>query len=537
MRKRLINLIVGLVLTSFTYAQSYRIVDYIPDSLTTWLFRPSLALNSSGSTSAGENDFHFDDSGLTVPHAGKNLNFILQPAIDLHYKKITKSREISSATSLTYRRDLVLYLHDSERDMFSIDWSTYENNRDRNMIASFTGSLNWTEYFKSRWGIGAGLSVNAQSSIQEVRDRENTFNEPIFKLLKDYTKSHKDNPSYGLLFGPRLSYGRVYEGQYAAKAEELMAELRKQGRLQRDLSREEFVQLAQLILRQRERYHYDSRIKNLEAMGTIIEYLKTVGAILPNDTKAYLALHDIYLFAPIQSRPFGTKYSIYGSIVQSDDYNKHEYDFSRQECRAHLDSEDEVVEDSLLSSTKTHRLFSSKRFSESRAVGINASYNKIYSWRFWMQLSSDLNYEERENQFQQKDRQYSANDTTIISDRNRGKQSFSRLSVSSSWYYQWDSRSLASVGVGVEWYYMNERQHSPQDVPNDDGRTTSCILHLIPQVKYYLNPQCVLNVSSTNQLTRTGSRSHLQTSSNNYKTTLREWRYSGSINFSLIYYI
>jgi hypothetical protein len=58
-------------------------------------------------------------------------------------------------------------------------------------------------------------------------------------------------------------------------------------------------------------YHYDSRIKNIEALQDIIGYLETIGVLKSLDIASFVTINDVYLFSPARNeRIFGTQFYV-----------------------------------------------------------------------------------------------------------------------------------------------------------------------------------------------------------------------------------
>lgn len=543
-----LSLFICLAIEEIGIAQSFKITDYRPDSLTTWQWKPNLTSSGVIDNVSNENLYYWNYQPEYTENKRENptkmniSRFSIQPGLTFNFKKISVKNEIYASMASAYRINRSSSVTDSITKMIIVNPKKNVYNRQWGLCPTFTGTLSWTEYYKSKLGIGINIDLRADRTQINSKKIFKNFSETTGLENKTITNEKYTLPCFSIVLSPELSYGRIYDGEYAAKAEELIAELKRNGRLQRDLNKQEFLHLSKLILIQRERYHYDSRIRNIEAMQTIIDYLKSISAILPDDSRAHLILHDIYLFSTVYPRLFGVKYFIRPKIGTSqytmnisDLYKKFQY-------TAHLDNDLDIVEDSLISySSDSKTRSTSQYFHNFSELSAGAFYTKIYTWHFWYNIEGKLSYGEYINNSKKKHNYYyqiaDTLDTLSFKSRSKDKKYSTSLDVLSRFYYQWNSRSIASLAVLMSWYSRN----TYPSLTNKDivwkYREAGFIFEIIPRITYYLSPKLILDTYFNNHLERSGRGTSQKTEFDRHKMINRRWYDTGIFNFSLTYYL
>jgi len=288
-------------------AQNYHITDFLPDSLKTWQIYGTLNTNVGNSSENYEYDLEKKDT------ESSNLSTELDPGLEFRYKTITRRREWSFSPNFLPRFDIANSTSEMTKDQDTI-WNTHSSdNSNTSQEYTFNNQFELTEYVYKKLGVSleGDIQMTHQSGKREtdITDEHGGISQGRSDIF-DHNHNNSEINDICIDLCPGISYGRIYDGNYAAKAEELLIELRRMNCLKQELTPVEFHSLSQRILKHTEKYHYDSRIRRIEALQDIITYLSSIGVIAENEIPTILTINDIYTYAPFNfyTRAFGTKF-------------------------------------------------------------------------------------------------------------------------------------------------------------------------------------------------------------------------------------
>ncbi|MFA7711762.1 MAG: hypothetical protein WCY30_11710, partial [Candidatus Neomarinimicrobiota bacterium] len=256
------------------FGQNYHITDFIPDSLKTWQIYGTVSTSLSGT----DRDDLTEKTGVSETKDYSDESTVgITPTVYYRYWRITPRRELGVYSNIrgNISKD---YAGTHSEDILSKTIGD-DDRTEKILEGRIYGLASWTEYLFCRNRLG--LSLEAYISLNKTKrhivntdEYQNSYTDRIIKEDTDRLYSYQN---YRL--SPGVVFGRIYNGDYAAKAEEIIDELQKQNLLTRDLTSAEFNEFSRRIMNRTAAYHYDSRIKNIEALQDIISYLKSIGVL------------------------------------------------------------------------------------------------------------------------------------------------------------------------------------------------------------------------------------------------------------------
>ncbi len=93
-------------------------------------------------------------------------------------------------------------------------------------------------------------------------------------------------------------WGRVYIGAFASTAMYMIEELRSNGLLKRSPTKEEMRTLCDMIYQYRQKHVIDERLRRIEALTAIMEYLQHTGVIDDLGPYGYFVIQDVWDYFP-----------------------------------------------------------------------------------------------------------------------------------------------------------------------------------------------------------------------------------------------
>ncbi len=121
-----------------------------------------------------------------------------------------------------------------------------------------------------------------------------------------YEDTDGDQKGHNLKVECTAGWGRKYEGRFAAMAMNMIGELRDAGLLLREPDRNEMMQLTDLVYRYRLTHAVDSRLHRMEALESIVGFLREEGVMAESEAVAQYLIQDVWDYFPgNDSRQFG----------------------------------------------------------------------------------------------------------------------------------------------------------------------------------------------------------------------------------------
>ncbi|HPC36229.1 MAG TPA: hypothetical protein PLO79_06350 [Candidatus Marinimicrobia bacterium] len=510
-----------ILLASIGFAQNYHITDFIPDSLKTWQVYGTL--NSSLSGDDSENERKVIGSA-EYKDEDKNSSKSLTPTVFYKYMWLTPNQEFSINSNIS-----VIYEQSNNRsDQNDILNSTvYVNDvTNKNIDGTFQGIIEYTRYlfYQNRLGVSIGTNFNLNENNHKTKNlgkHQFSNNDYWEKYNNDRQRSSQSVSLY-----PGIVYGRIYNGNYAAKAEEILTELKKQNLIARDLTVAEFQEFSQLIMNHVAAYHYDSRIKNIEALTDIMSYLESIGVLKELDIASFVTINDIYLFSPARKiRNFGTQFYLQSGLIYSpyvDNYEKDNW------YRRWYADNGVFYHDSLLENHRSVTSDKNRVLSHSYWYEIGFERYLVKSWHLWYNYGAYFDHSfspQRRTKKLKVEYIDILNDTsyvgTDVTSRSFNRSRSNEIAAFAGFNYQFNSRSVVSLPVSVA--YSRDRIHWSSGSKSIIYRTNASIG---VEFTYYLTPKW--------SLTTSGRIGHNHYRYSLTKQTNRDT--NGTLSFSMTYY-
>jgi len=473
--KNLSSLSIFIILLGLSgFAQNYQITDFKADSLTTWQIWATGEISSS----VDIDDKPGDDNTII-----KNK---LTPIIYYHFKEYKPQ-------SIQYLYLRSQYQFDNySRDNTTSDGSFTEKlnrNRKSNRI-NLSGKYNYTKYLSRKIGVFASTDVSIHYLDRYYKSNHKEINSI------DIAKTENDGINYRITLNPGILSGRIYNASYSAKAMEIINGLRKEGLLKRELNNDEYLKLSQIILERKARYHYDSRIKKMEALKNILYFLRSIDVLAEDEILSSLITGDIYSydikfraeypdirktfdFMP-SPRNFGQKFYLSGIVDYSNNYIEHRSLFKRKPFSSNLDSyqlghidkyKKETTQKIWHRGIKTGFLFS-------RVVNWNFFYNLNYQSQYKL-IRPDYHHIKFSTIEEYNPPGLEKTDTTEQDSESRISEFFTGFNA--DFYFQFNTRSLLNLSGNLSYAYRSDKdwEHDVEDYH----------LSVKPTYIYYITPK------------------------------------------------
>ena len=381
-------------------SDGFRIEDYIPEKFT------DLEWKINGNVKFGGTDNESDNG----PSVGNNLKY--------DSNQETSTGRLSLGSQLTYRYETVARTLElggdggfsystSDRDNSSISTDSLgPRSRSKSHGEAKTYGFNLAPFFEARSYLIADLFAGASgsASIRHTDVHQNDVTPESFSR-----HDHSDLIHYNEVSGTRdqeldyrdrtaalalqTGWGRLYEGRYAATALYMIDELKQGGLLERGPSKDEMLELTEIIYQNRMAHEVDHRVAKMDALNAVLEYLTQNGMITETDHLGYLLIQDVYDNFPRTSRRFGAIVRL--GLGWEYNFNKLERsvesDIVRLSYQHHPDSANVV------DTTQNSRTFTSDEYNtfselDNTFLNLGVEYHRPVSTRWQLDASADLSY-------------------------------------------------------------------------------------------------------------------------------------------------
>jgi hypothetical protein len=203
---------------------------------------------------------------------------------------------------------------------FSVSFSLNESIDDRSPVYSF-GTPSWQReiaentqlgadpqialtYYYESWFINPVFSANGDESFNHAKIQKRNFSNGSWQP-EVVTFVVTENYSFQANQVFRMGWGRIYEGNHAFQALQLLEELSEEGQLQHSACAGDIRDLSGIIMHARRADIKDTRLKIKAALKNILLFLEKRGLVLPGNTDAFLTVDDVYRNITEDNRPFG----------------------------------------------------------------------------------------------------------------------------------------------------------------------------------------------------------------------------------------
>ncbi len=413
-------------------------------------------------------------------------------------------------------------------------------NTEHTYSISWTPSLEYNTYLIG--DIFAGMTGNASFGYQKTPRDDSKYSEYSEYQLGDYrryTRSQRDsdasrverNGAVTLTVGTGL--GRIYEGQFAATALYVVDELRNVGLLDHEPSKEEMLELTEIIYQNRMAHEVDHRLAKIDALDAVMAHLTDIGSISEAPRMSYVLIQDVWDFFPHTSRRFGTQVKIGAGW----DYDYWWLDQSRAVYRYsltyqhHVDSVNEV--DTLTNSSDTYQYKTIGRSElDNLFLYIAANHCKPLSLKWQWDNNVELLY------FVHAEGVRDRNPSSPLDGRNR-RSPLLREVRGIDKYYQFNLSSYGTcilnsrTSLQLSGVFTYGRYETPIELGSDRMRTTKAWEgNLGSSLTYRLSIPTNLKVSTSYSL-RGDQNVYEYGPDYEYENDLGQWKLSASISHYL----
>lgn len=309
----------------------------------------------------------------------------------------------------------------SEKLYPQLDYSPFTERTSNTQSNSFDSAINISggHYFIDKLGIGG--QIDLRYHVFNWNGKYENKDEEVYLDSSDSTYYHKRRYIYfreikdqnrlidaNITLGP--IYGKIYEGKYAARAIEMIAELRRKGLLFKEPNSSQMMQLSTIIYEEMNRYYFDKRIKRIESLEKISNYLISE-KIVRETVSAFLTINDIYdlgqsseninCYAGIYQtfyRPYGFQIGLFFTGGYKEQMGKDNYIHENTEYSAYFDSLYQLV------SSDTSQVNEELDYKEVYGNGIlgmkiSATFAKPFGWHWNLITDAKIEYVKNNHNF------------------------------------------------------------------------------------------------------------------------------------------
>jgi len=495
----------------------FAITDYIPERFEDFRWRLDGGLNLSGESADGDyrydvfNPFYYQ---LTERNSSM-LVTDLATEIGYDYTTVQNFFSIVGQFGTGYRgsgsdaQRYYIYFDEALRESTEDNEGSSRSYEVSSAITTEAGQYLWGDFF---------LSARLQPRIlYESTPRDNSYHEGTDlnitsgTVWSDRTKwsgaGESDGSHYAIVAALLTGWGRVYDGRFASTAMYMVEELRANGALLREPTRDEMVRLSEIVYRNRLIHAVDERILRIETFDEILGYLGEVGVIESAGRYDHLLVEDVWDYFPRTERRFGMKVSGGAGVTYA--YNKSVGTLDGESERLYItypESDPASVDTIVYDDYSSHRYsYSRFRVRQIYLTGELAYYKPLArKWQLdvLVEIKALVDGFEKENGIQEyvSDESDGALDyrSTMSTDWNIDSEWL--LNPSADLTYIYDSRTSLTFHAS----YLYNRQDWSEDATNDysgvvsssRGHTRVWSAHLGGALEYRLSIPTTLSVGA-----------------------------------------
>lgn len=337
------------------------------------------------------------------------------------------------------------YLSNSSNESY-YEWYSY---------ALYPG-LAWRKYLKDDLSFtisaGGSYSLTDYSIYQSGYDYYYLYDPNASGYVNtSYSKSRSRQPyksnSYTVYLTAGPGWGRTYSGVYAATAIYVVEELRKNNLLKAGPSREQMLRLCELVYKNKLLHAIDKRIRTIESLQEILDYLAAEGLIQNDQSMTYLLSSDVWSYFPMTGRDFGFLFRIAGGLeLEGNDWdNDYGSTYLSIQQQYHVDTAD-VIDTTYYYVSSNSSQTNRKRTGTLPYLLVSASYYKPLNFKWQLYSSATLQYYLNGKVNQEAEYIYlEPSDTTRFGETEFEFKNFYVATLNSTLYYIPNSRTLVSL--------------------------------------------------------------------------------------------
>lgn len=317
-------------------------------------------------------------------------------------------------------------------------------------------NLGWRKYLKD--DISFTISAGGSYSLTDysIYQYGNEYNDLYYPNASGYYNTSYSNSrsrqpynssSYVIYLTAGPGWGRTYSGMYAATAIYIVEELRKNNLLKAEPSREQMLRLCELVYKNKLLHAVDKRIRTIESLQEILDYLAAEGLIQNDQSMTYLLTSDVWSYFPMTGRDFGFLFRIAGGLELEGYESDNDYGstYLSVQQRYHVDTAD-VIDTTYYYVSSNMSRANRKRTGTLPYLLIAASYSKPLNFKWQLYTSFNLQYYLSSTVNQEAESKYlEPADTTRFGETEFEFKNFYMATLYSTLYYIPNSRTLLSM--------------------------------------------------------------------------------------------
>ncbi|MEW5923413.1 MAG: hypothetical protein AB1746_05445 [Candidatus Zixiibacteriota bacterium] len=318
-RKGILSFILFVILISAAIAVNadqpqFRVESFIPQKFTDLEIKLDGAIGNNGSDT--DMDMIEPDMERYSNSSDDGQNIDIGGTLVRKYETIPKFYEYHGGLSFGFRNrdndaksrtgdDSVFWVKDEwESSSYEFDLFT-ENTID-------AGAYMLEDLFLSgRVGLDGYYGKAPENKISDYSYRREDQIGEYYEYITNSDRETSDEVKrieINLEFLP--GWGRLYEGYFASTALYMIDELKKNGYLEKIPDYDQMMQLTEIIYQYSQKHVIDSRIRRIEALMAITEYLQTHNLIGNLNPSGQVIMQDVWDYFPRNSRKFGYRFRI-----------------------------------------------------------------------------------------------------------------------------------------------------------------------------------------------------------------------------------
>lgn len=519
------------------------ITRFLPDSLTTW----QVAFQLSGNTYSNDMEQGFqtrmNETLVNKSNESRdNYNVSIRPRINFNYRLIRPKREMFCY--LTARYDYGKNWRNSADDRKYEDPEPYLITKEKYSYETvqpyLSADLTYNEYLLDQFGVSLignyyNDTVHRNSLIRN--QLWETYNNYLYRDQEEDAEYNRVSESARLTM--RLFHGRIYDGSYAAKAMEIIDQLKKTGTLKNELTETEFDRFALIVMKHMASYHYDYRIRTIEALSEIYDYLTSIDVLDSHSSSPFAIVQDVYLNNPLYaSRDFGTRF--YFNLAYKEDRSRRKSDILTREdqYRFYFNDSNVPVIESLLSENEEKHISNSESISWIPSVGIGVDHNSILNWHVWYESGLALNYSSYSSKYDYTSERSGHDYDYSNESSERSENQRIQATLGCRLNYQMNSRSYVYLSASSE-YTNIKSDNKISDYKKVENLNESIYISIMPGYQYYITPKISFRISGTASLYQSFYENNdiIEGEQNAYQYKYDSRQINCSLNFGFLMYL
>jgi len=283
----------------------FKISDYIPEKFIDFEWQVNGSFQLTGNNAESQSDVvglqgryedrdwsgnqHRLDLGSNLRYRYETIQDFLTADLALSTRYYRQANEYTRFMFTSLNKDEVIE-NSGARRCFYIGVSPHVD----------VGKYAYRDFFVAANGYVSFEYYETPTNRVETHGARHYYDGEYYLFSDIHTTSDRRSDERRWSFGLELlpGWGRVYDGVFASTALYMIEELRSNGLLERTPTHEEMLALTELIYQYRLKHIIDSRIRRLEALTEILNYLQDRGVIDDPGPYGHLLIQDVWDYFP-----------------------------------------------------------------------------------------------------------------------------------------------------------------------------------------------------------------------------------------------